>query len=109
MAEDHHMLSLSISAPSIEHQTNKVSWPVFTWYDGDSEMSSFDVEDIFGVEICIKGRSWMPPVSKTVLSTVHKLNADYNFDSARGGADVCEYFGWSFMEILDVSTGGRKI
>ncbi|KAK0458052.1 uncharacterized protein EV420DRAFT_410862 [Desarmillaria tabescens] len=110
MAEDHHMLSLSISAPSVDYQTNKVSWPVLTWfYDADSEMSSVEVEEVFGVKLLKRGDSWARPVSKTVLTTIPELNADYGFDPARGGADVCEYFGWPLMEILDDSTGGRKI
>ncbi|KAK0458001.1 uncharacterized protein EV420DRAFT_1643352 [Desarmillaria tabescens] len=106
MAEDHHTLSLSISAPSIDYQTNKVSWPVFMWYyDGDSEMSSVEVEDVFGVKLSKWEKLWVPDVSKTVLTTVPELNTNYGFDPACGGADVCEYFGWPFVEILNISTG----
>ncbi|KAK0457982.1 uncharacterized protein EV420DRAFT_1643336 [Desarmillaria tabescens] len=106
MAEDHHTLSLSISAPSVDYQTNKVSWPVFAWfYDAGSEMSLVEVEEVFGVKVFKEKTSWTPPVSKTVLTTIPELNANYGFDPARGGADVCKYFGWPFVEILDVSTG----
>ncbi|KAK0193252.1 hypothetical protein F5146DRAFT_997868 [Armillaria mellea] len=109
MTEDHHMLSLSIRTPSIAHQTNKVSWPVFTCYDGDLEISSVEVEEIFGGMVSIYQCSQILPASKTVFTIIHKLNANYGFDPARGGADVCEYFGWPLMEIRDISTGGRKI
>ncbi|KAK0458018.1 uncharacterized protein EV420DRAFT_1643365 [Desarmillaria tabescens] len=107
MAEDHHTLSLLISTPSIDYQTNKVSWQaVFTWfYDGDSEMSSVEVEEVFGVKLSTWEVSWRQPFSKMVLTTIPKLNADYRFNPACGGADVCEYFGWPLMEILDISTG----
>ncbi|KAK0471985.1 hypothetical protein IW261DRAFT_820683 [Armillaria novae-zelandiae] len=106
MAEDRrHALSLSTSTPSVHHQTNKVLWPVFTWYNADVEISSVEVEEIFGVKLFIDGYSREPFMSKTLLTTVHELNADYTFDTARGGADVCEYFGRPLMEILDVSTG----
>ncbi|KAK0458007.1 uncharacterized protein EV420DRAFT_1545911 [Desarmillaria tabescens] len=106
MAEDHHTLSLSISAPSIDYQTNKVSLPVLTWlYDADSEMSSVEAEEVFGVKLSKDEILFGLDVSKTLLTTVPELNADYGFDPARGGADVCEYFGWPFVEILDVSTG----
>ncbi|KAK0193248.1 hypothetical protein F5146DRAFT_1133906 [Armillaria mellea] len=105
MAEDHHTLSLSIRTPSIENQTNKVSWPVFTWYDRDLEILSVEVEEIFGVRISIQQDSWMMPVSQTVLTTIHDFNADYSFNPARGGADICEYFRWPLMEIRDICTG----
>ncbi len=109
MCEDPHMLSLSISAPSLDYRTNKVSCPVFTWYDMDSEMSLVEVEELFGVTVCIWGGLGKPCGTQRMLTTVPELNADYGFDPTRGGADVCEYFGWPLMEILDVSTGGRKI
>ncbi|KAK0479214.1 hypothetical protein IW261DRAFT_167783 [Armillaria novae-zelandiae] len=106
MAEDrHHTLSLSISTPSVDPQTNKVSWPIFTWYDADVEISSGEVEEIFGVKLRIDGYSWYHPMFKTLLTSLPELHADYKFDPVRGGADICEYFGWPFMEILDVSTG----
>ncbi len=110
MAEDHHILWLSISAPSVDYQTNKVSWPVFTWYHADLEMSSTEVKEVFGVKLprFIKGLE-MPHLPKMLLTTIPELNAYYGFDPACGGTDICKYFGWPFMEILDVSTGGRKI
>ena len=109
MAEDHHTLSLSIRATSFEHQTNKVSWPVFTWYDGDLEISSAEAEEVFGVKVSVDEYWSRQVMLKTVLTTMHELNTDYGFDPACGGADVCEYFGWPLMEIRDISTGGRKI
>ncbi|PBK62800.1 hypothetical protein ARMSODRAFT_561382 [Armillaria solidipes] len=33
------------------------------------------------------------------------FNTDYGFDPACGGTDICEYFGWPLMEILNDSTG----
>ncbi|KAK0193262.1 hypothetical protein F5146DRAFT_1133929 [Armillaria mellea] len=105
MAKDHRTLLLSIRAPSIEHQTNKMSFPVFMWYDGDLELSAVEVEESFGVVVEIKQYSCGMSLSKTVLTTIHKLNANYGFDPGRGGADVCEYFGWPLMEIWDISTG----
>ncbi|KAK0214193.1 hypothetical protein IW262DRAFT_305245 [Armillaria fumosa] len=106
MAEDRYQtLSLSISPPSVDYQTNKVSWPVFTWYDADVEISSGEVEEIFGVKLFMDGHSRRQLMSKTLLKSIHELNAEYKFDPGRGGADVCEYFGWPLMEIPDVSTG----
>ncbi len=110
MAEDHDMLWLSISAPSIDYQTNKVSWPVITWYHADLEMSSVEVEEVFGVKLLrFIIDLEMVHMSKTLLTTMPELNTYYGFDPAHGGVDICEYFGWPFMEILNVSTGGRKI
>ena len=109
IAEDPHILSLSITAPSINYQTNKVSWPVFTWYDADLEMSSVEVEEVFGMKLDKEVHLEVPPFSKTLLTTIPELNTDYGFDPAHGGADVCKYFGWPLMEILNDSTGGRKI
>ncbi|PBL04480.1 hypothetical protein ARMGADRAFT_1158260 [Armillaria gallica] len=106
MAEDHHMLWLSISAPSVDCQTNKVSWPVFTWYHADSEMSSTEVKEFFGIKLSrFINDLGMAHMSKTLLTTMPELNTYYGFDPAYGSADICEYFGWSFMEILNVSTG----
>ncbi|KAK0193257.1 hypothetical protein F5146DRAFT_1029808 [Armillaria mellea] len=68
MAEDHHTLSLSIRAPSVEHQTNEVSRPVFTWYDGDLEISSGEAEDIFGVKLIID-RLWQRQLMPKMLLT----------------------------------------
>ncbi|KAK0214187.1 hypothetical protein IW262DRAFT_1516361 [Armillaria fumosa] len=104
-ADCHHTLSLSISTPLVDYQTNKVSWPVFTWYDVDVEISSGEVEEIFGVKLLIDGHSRKPFMSKKLVTTTHELNADYKFDPGRGGADICECFGWPLMEVLDVSTG----
>ncbi|PBL04556.1 hypothetical protein ARMGADRAFT_57233 [Armillaria gallica] len=109
MCEDPHILSLSISAPSLDYQTNKVSCPVFTWYDMGSEMSLVEVEVVFGVTVCIWGGLGKLCGTQRMLTTIPELNTDYGFDPTCGGADVCEYFGWPLMEILDVSTGGRKI
>ncbi|KAK0471994.1 hypothetical protein IW261DRAFT_1571241 [Armillaria novae-zelandiae] len=106
MAEvHHHTLSLSISTPSIDYQTNKVSWPVFTWYDADVKISSSEVEEIFGVKLSICEYTWKSFMSKMVATTLPELTADYKFDPGHGGADICEYFGWPLMEVLDVSTG----
>ncbi|KAK0444180.1 hypothetical protein EV421DRAFT_1903294 [Armillaria borealis] len=103
MAKDHTTLSVSITTPSIDYQTNKLSWPVFTWYDGDSEISSVEVEEVFSVYVDREGCQWKPHMSQTLLTTIPELNTDYGFDPACSGADVCEYFGWPFMEILNVS------
>ncbi|KAK0214198.1 hypothetical protein IW262DRAFT_1516403 [Armillaria fumosa] len=106
MAEDHHhTLSLSIITPSVDYQTNKVSWPILTWYDGDVEISSGEVEEIFSVRLFMTGHSYKQLMSKTLLKTVHDLNANYKFDPGHGGTDICQYFGWPLMEIPDVSTG----
>lgn len=48
--------------------------------------------------------SRMQLMPKTFLTTVHELNADYNFDPGRGGADICECFRWPLIEVLDVYT-----
>ncbi len=39
--------------------------------------------------------------------TIPELNAEHGFDPACDGVDVCEYFGWPLLEILDPSTGGE--
>ncbi|KAK0444181.1 hypothetical protein EV421DRAFT_1945496 [Armillaria borealis] len=105
MAEDHHMLSVSITTPSIDYLTNKVSQPVFTWYDTDSEISPVEVEQVFGVKLDVSEYLGILPMSKILLTTISELNADYGFDPACGGTDICKYFGWPLMEILNDSTG----
>ncbi len=109
MCEDPHMLSLSISAPSIDYQTNKVFYPVFMWYDMGLEMSLVEVEEVFGVTVHIVGTSEKLLTAKKMLTTIPELNTNYGFDLTHGGVDVCKYFRWPLMEILDISTGGRKI
>ncbi|PBL04534.1 hypothetical protein ARMGADRAFT_1022931 [Armillaria gallica] len=84
-----------------------MSWPVFTWYDADSEISSVEVEEVFSINLKVSVYSpVLQPTSKTVLTTIPELNANHGFDPVQGGADVCKYFGWPLMEILNGSTGG---
>ncbi|KAK0443637.1 hypothetical protein EV421DRAFT_1804982 [Armillaria borealis] len=70
-------------------------------------MDSLQVEDIFIVEVVsheFKAR-WGSVLPRMVPLTIPELNAEHGFDPACEGADVCEYFGWPLLEILDSSTG----
>ncbi|KAK0235497.1 hypothetical protein EDD85DRAFT_1025223, partial [Armillaria nabsnona] len=48
---------------------------------------------------------WGPVLPRMVLLTIPELNADHGFDPVRESADVCQYFGWPLLEILDSSIG----
>ncbi len=65
-------------------------------------------EDIFTIEVCgnERGKSCGQYMAHSHLN-IPELNAKHGFDPARDGADVCEYFGWPLLEILDPSTGGE--
>ncbi|KAK0186766.1 hypothetical protein F5146DRAFT_1143161 [Armillaria mellea] len=108
-AEDqyHHALSLSITAPVIDYQTNTIeSWPIVSC----SRVCGTDLleeNDIATVEVF--GREWHTRWGPFELYTMHltipELNAEHGFDPACDGTDVCDYFGWPLLEILDPSTG----
>ncbi|SJL12483.1 uncharacterized protein ARMOST_15910 [Armillaria ostoyae] len=70
-------------------------------------MDSLEEEDILAVEVggYEVQTQWWYPLKHMVRSTIPELNAEHGFDPARDGADVCEYFGWPLLEILDPSTG----
>ncbi|KAK0421729.1 hypothetical protein EV421DRAFT_1960944 [Armillaria borealis] len=102
-----HALSLSITAPVIDYETNTIKfWPVVSC-SRVCGMDSLKEEDIFTVKV--RGyelqTQWGPLLKHMVRSTIPELNAEHGFDPARDGADVCEYFGWSLLEIRDSSTG----
>ncbi|SJL12476.1 uncharacterized protein ARMOST_15903 [Armillaria ostoyae] len=103
----HHAVSLSITAPVIDYETNKItSWPIISCSQVCG-MDSLEEEDIFTVKVhgCESQTQWDGFLDHTVRSTLPELNAEHGFDPARDGADVCEYFGWPLLEILDPSTG----
>ncbi|PBK81772.1 hypothetical protein ARMGADRAFT_1091002 [Armillaria gallica] len=103
----HHALSLSITAPVIDYETNTItSWPVISC----SRVCGMDLlkeENIFTIEV--RGHAsqtqWGDLQESMVRSTIPELNAEHGFDPARDGTDVCEYFGWPLLEIHDSSTG----
>ncbi|PBK81768.1 hypothetical protein ARMGADRAFT_1090999 [Armillaria gallica] len=103
----HHALSLSITAPVIDYETNTItSWPVVSC----SRVCGMDLlkeENIFTIEV--RGHAsqtqWGDLQESMVRSTIPELNAEHGFDPARDGTDVCEYFGWPLLEIHDSSTG----
>ncbi|PBK71127.1 hypothetical protein ARMSODRAFT_973602 [Armillaria solidipes] len=102
----HHALSLSITAPVIDYQTNTIeSWPVVSC----SRVCGMDLlllEDIFTVEVRgFELQTRWEFERYMVHLTIPELNAEHGFDPACNGADVCEYFGWPLLEILDPSTG----
>ncbi len=72
-------------------------------------MDSLKEEDIFTIKVGGRERQtqWGPLLEHMVRSTIPELNAEYGFDPARDGADVCEYFGWPLLEIRDSPTGGE--
>ncbi|PBK79197.1 hypothetical protein ARMGADRAFT_1093361 [Armillaria gallica] len=103
----HHALSLSITAPDIDYETNIItSLPVVSCSRVCS-MDSLKEEDIFTIKV--KGyerrTQWWELLEHMVRPTIPELNAEHGFDPARDGVDVCEYFGWPLLEILDPSTG----
>lgn len=109
MAETQHTLSLSIRPPVIDFESNTVSRPVISgFFDTDEEMTLEEMEEFFGIQVLQRfGTSVSIPT--TILSTIPELNAEYGFDPARGGADVCEYFGWRPLEVFDASKKGGDI
>ncbi|PBK71140.1 hypothetical protein ARMSODRAFT_1083378 [Armillaria solidipes] len=103
----HHALSLAITAPVIDYETNTITyWPVVSC-SRVCGMDSLQVEDVFIVKVVgheFKAR-WGSVLPRMVPLTIPELNAEHGFDPAREGADVCEYFGWPLLEILDSPTG----
>ncbi len=107
----HQALSLSITAPVIDYETNTItSWPIISC-SRVCGMDSLKEEDIFTIEV--RGyelkRQWGWLRESMVRSTIPELNAEHGFDPAHNGTDVCEYFGWPLLEFLDPSTGGEYI
>ncbi|KAK0227500.1 hypothetical protein EDD85DRAFT_958113 [Armillaria nabsnona] len=108
-AEDryHHALSLSITAPAIDHETNTIkSWPDVSC-SPVCGVDFMEEENIFTIEVCGNERRkecrWY--LSDMARLTIPELNAKHGFDPAHDGADVCEYFGWPLLEIFDPFTG----
>ncbi|KAK0227493.1 hypothetical protein EDD85DRAFT_975177 [Armillaria nabsnona] len=103
----HHALSLSITAPVIDYETNIItSWPVISC-SRVCGMDSLKEDDIFTIEVTgyYGWIQWKWFWESMVRSNIPELNAEHGFDPARDGTDVCEYFGWPFIEFLDPSTG----
>ncbi|PBK71105.1 hypothetical protein ARMSODRAFT_1083362 [Armillaria solidipes] len=103
----HHAVSLSITAPVIDYETNTLkSWPVVSC-SRVCGMDSLKEEDIFTVEVggYMLQTQWGCLRESMLRSTIPELNAEHGFDPACDGADVCEYFGWPLLEFYDSSTG----
>ncbi|KAK0443640.1 hypothetical protein EV421DRAFT_2035459 [Armillaria borealis] len=104
----HQALSLSVTAPVIDYRTNTIeSFPVVSC-SRLCGMKSLEEEDIFTVKVISSEfhARWGRLLDPTVhLTGIPELNAEHGFDPARDGADVCEYFGWPLVEILNSSTG----
>ncbi|SJL12469.1 uncharacterized protein ARMOST_15896 [Armillaria ostoyae] len=101
----HHALSLSITAPVVDYDTNTIkSWPIVSC-SRVCGMDSLKEEDIFTIRVQGNEVKTLPGWLLKVHSTIPELNAEHGFDPARDGTDVCEYFGWPLLEILDPSTG----
>ncbi|KAK0211630.1 hypothetical protein IW262DRAFT_1467630 [Armillaria fumosa] len=104
MAEDTHTLSLFIRPPVLDYSSHKISAiPVLSWlYDGDSEISLEEAEEIFGFKLITLWDSWTSSCS-SMFTSIPKLNAEYGYDPARGGTDVCERYVWPILELYDTS------
>ncbi|SJL18242.1 uncharacterized protein ARMOST_21821 [Armillaria ostoyae] len=103
MTEDPHMLSLFIRPPVVDHPSNKIYMPVLSWlYDSDSEISLEEAESSFGFKLMTLWESWPSPCS-SLFTAISDLNAEYGFDPARGGTDVCKHHGWPVLELFDTS------
>ncbi|SJL16224.1 uncharacterized protein ARMOST_19743 [Armillaria ostoyae] len=96
-------LSLTVCEPSLDPQSNTVSWPVIHWYcdlDLSNEISVEEVEALFGIKVGVYARGHVYQASKKHLSTIVELNTMCGFDPALEGADICEYFDLPCMEIF---------
>ncbi|PBK71091.1 hypothetical protein ARMSODRAFT_63365 [Armillaria solidipes] len=103
----HHALSLSVTAPIIDYDTNTIkSLPTISC-SRVCGVDSLKEEDIFTVKVegCESNAKWWSLLEHMVRSTIPELNAEHGFDPARDGTDVCEYFGWPLFEFRDPSTG----
>ncbi len=97
-------LSLTISEPYLDPQSNTVSWPVIHWYcdlDLSNEISIEEAEALFGIKVSFDACGTVYEVSKKQLSTIVELNTMFGFDPALEGADICEYFDLPYMEIFE--------
>ncbi|KAK0458206.1 uncharacterized protein EV420DRAFT_1544157 [Desarmillaria tabescens] len=86
LGKDRHALSLSMTAPVIDYRTNTIESLPFVSYFRACDVDSLEEEGIFTVQ-------------------AHMLQAKWWWQWLKTGADVCEYFGWLLLEILDSSTG----
>ncbi|KAK0211617.1 hypothetical protein IW262DRAFT_350514 [Armillaria fumosa] len=104
MVEDTHTLLLFIRPPVVDYSSHKIlAMPVLSWlYDGDSEISLEEAEEVFAFKLITSWDSWPSPCS-SVYTAIPELNADYGFDPVRGGTDVCEQHGWPVLELFDMS------
>ncbi|PBK74616.1 hypothetical protein ARMSODRAFT_481285 [Armillaria solidipes] len=103
MVEEPHTLSLLIRAPTVDDQTNKVSWPVLSWlYNTDLEISQEEAEEEFGFKMEL---GWNPHrISASVLSAMPEFNAEYGFNPTHKGTDICERYELPLLEIFNVSS-----
>ncbi len=103
MAEDPHALWLFIRPPVVDYSSNKVSSPVLSWLcDGDSEISLEEAENSFGFKLTTSWEAWPSPCS-SLFTAIPELNAEYGFDPAKEGTDVCERYGWPLLELFNTS------
>ncbi|KAK0482431.1 hypothetical protein IW261DRAFT_1032190 [Armillaria novae-zelandiae] len=106
MADSEYLfaLSLTVSEPRLDSQSNRFSWPVIHWFcdpNLSNEISIEEVETLFGVKVNLHTQTHVcgPPIK--LLSTIVEINTMCGFDPALEGADICEYFDLPRMEIFE--------
>ncbi|KAK0472746.1 hypothetical protein IW261DRAFT_1506717 [Armillaria novae-zelandiae] len=104
----HDALSLTITAPVIDYDTNTFkSWPVVSCSQVCS-MDPLEERDILSVRVRYSETKtqWRFEESDHMAHlTIPELNTKHGFDPVCHGADVCKHFGWPLFEYLDPSTG----
>ncbi|KAK0244446.1 hypothetical protein EDD85DRAFT_945754 [Armillaria nabsnona] len=102
MVEEPHTLSLLIRAPIVDDQTNKMSWPGFSWlYDTDLEISQKEAEEEFDFKMELHWNSHL--ISASVLSAMPEFNAEYVFNPIHKGTDICKRYGLPPLKRFDIS------
>ncbi|KAK0496521.1 hypothetical protein EDD18DRAFT_208734 [Armillaria luteobubalina] len=97
-------LSLTVSEPRLDSQTNRFSWPVIHWFcdlNLSDEISIEEAETLFGVKVSLltRARLYRAPIKQ--LLTIVEINTMCGFDPALEGADICEYLDLPRMEIFE--------
>ncbi len=97
-------LSLTICEPCFDSQSNKISPPVIQWFLNSNlsdEISIEEVEALFGIKVRYYASLHLVTIPKKQFSTFVEINTMCGFDPALKGADVCEHFNLSWMEIFE--------
>ncbi len=97
-------LSLTVCEPCFDSQSNKFSLSVIQWFcdpNLSDELSIEAVDALFRLTVRLYAVSHVVTIPKKQLLTIVEINTMCGFDPALEGADICEHFNLSQIEIFE--------